>query len=79
MKRLHALPEGAGLVSHNPAFRSILVNLVTPATRAHEKAAASEHAWRAVHLISNQDRRLGLGSWRSTVAHHTARAFGIVP
>lgn len=34
MKRLHALENGAGLVSHNPVFRGILVNLVTPATRA---------------------------------------------
>ena len=34
MIKLHATPEGGGLVSHNPAFRSILINLTKPETRA---------------------------------------------
>lgn len=68
MKRLHALPNGAGLVSHNPSFRAILINLVTPATRAHERAVMDEHTWPALppHLRSMPDYRAMVRHWVAT-------------
>lgn len=40
MKRLIATPEGAGQWSGNPAFRTVLANIVTPATRYEDRCAA---------------------------------------
>lgn len=56
MKRIHALPEGAGHKSPSAAFASILVNVVTPTTREHETAA-----------IRNDNYRVSWQSWRSVV------------
>lgn len=44
---LIATPDGAGRQSHNPAFRAVLINLVTPATREHERAADRDCTARA--------------------------------
>lgn len=57
MKRLIATPDGAGLQSHNPHFRSILVNLATPATREHERIADKYNGQR-VRLSGWSHRRM---------------------
>lgn len=53
MKRIIATPEGAGVQSDTPAFRSILINLETPATRDHERREAKQNTayaglWRGI-------------------------------
>ena len=68
MKRIIATPEGAGVQSHNPAFRSILINLVTPVTRAHERAVGEEYSWPPLpkHLQSMPDSRAMVRHWVRT-------------
>ncbi len=71
MKRLIATPEGAGLQSSNPSFRTILINLVTPATRAHERSISLEYTWPALpqHLRSLPDARAMVRHWVRTDYH----------
>jgi hypothetical protein len=61
MERLHATPEGAGYISPSPAFRSILANVVTPTTRAHERREAKQNTAYA-------------GLWRNIVRRAVSRA-----
>lgn len=53
--------------------RMIAAEFVTKATLTNERETTREHAWRCMHLVSPNDRALGLGKWRSTVAHNVAR------
>ncbi len=68
MKRIIATPEGAGFLSPTPAFRSILINVTTPATRDHERTVADEHTWPALppHLRDMPSARAMVRHWVRT-------------
>lgn len=68
MSKLIATPDGAGRQSHNPAFRSILINLVTPETRAHERTVNRENTWPTLpaHLRDAPDWRAMIRHWVRT-------------
>lgn len=68
MKRLIATPEGAGTANANPGFRCVLINLVSPETRAHERMVAAEYTWPALppHLRSMPSARAMVRHWVRT-------------